>query len=157
MNPIWESNEFCNEVFPGTDARARREAALAGMSRAARRRRYGRYSGWVAALILGLTLTSLRQPKIQSPPPSATARPAPHWEVRTAAFAGRVFSAPLPEGLVVRSSPTALTVVPNETGPSYQAISDDELLGMFPGETVALIRENGQVRLEKIEPGEPSL
>lgn len=123
MKTPFENREFCRETFEGALPEGFREGAIAGMARAARRKRQTRQSGMaiMGLLMAGLALTMVGR-RSGSPEESVLAGlTEASWVVR---------SAQLPAEMIVSTDVEA----------RFELISDEQLLALAGERSIGLIR-----------------
>jgi hypothetical protein len=147
MNSLWKNDDFCRDAFAAELAGGMREAVVSEMARARRGvrvARYGRMAGACAMLVALLVAISGRKTELQTVVVAPkTFKVVDTLRVRSAPFAGIVRSGALSAGMMVTSDEAQLAIVRTEGPRLYELISDEQMLALLRGRSVALMKVNG--------------
>jgi hypothetical protein len=154
MNSLLNNEEFCRDAFGDILPGDKRNDVVAQMVRARKGARVAEVAKAVCAVAaIVLLCVMIFGPKRSLPArPTAVAvtpvTPAVSWKIRSVAFDEIVRSEPLSELMVVRSSESNVAMVRSEKRGLYEEISDEQMLAMLQGWSVALVKVNGVSDLE---------
>ena len=120
-----EHHHLLHDLLDGNDALVHRDAVLHAGHRVLRRRRHMRYLTRTLMATACVGLAVLAVSRITAPRPPAPA-----------------------------AGPTLAATQPAPAVPRVQELTDDELLALFPGTPVGLVKVNGKQRLIFPRPGD---
>jgi hypothetical protein len=150
MSPIWKNKQFHEDLFAGELPASCRNELVAQMSRARRQRKTEQRIAVVSCLLIVASSLFLI-PKQKHRSEMARNAPVPAWEIVSQPFEGIVRSE-LPPSLLLETPKNAdLLVIHTEQFGTYTEISDDQLLALFQGRPVALVKDHGRAELEFLD------
>jgi hypothetical protein len=150
MNPLWKNSEFCQDLLGREIKAGSRESLITGMVGARRRQRHTHQLAAISACAIALIalVFSLKYPNIALV--EKTIAPPP-WKIASQPFPDVIASTSAAEIIIHTPKSSDLAVVQTERSGTYTEISDEQLLSLFQGRPVALVKDHGHAELEFLD------